>query len=248
MIERGALDVPDAPDAGELELAAACARGDGAAVGEFRARYFEPVIGSLRRMGLDAGQCDDVWQTLCQRLFVAAASDAGEAGRDGAANGAAPRIVRYAGSGQLAGLVRVAATRVALNWLEQAKRRGGGDSWIEQIAAGGSDPELHAMKHQHRDDLKRELAAAIEGLSPRDRMVLRMHLVERLGIDAIAGLCAMHRATAARSIARAKRALTETVRTRLIARWSVADGDLHAVRAMIDSQIDLSLERLLAGG
>jgi RNA polymerase sigma-70 factor (ECF subfamily) len=225
----------DELDPCELYLAAACVRGDGPALVQFRARYFEPLIPSLQRMGMEVCQCDDIWQTLCRRLLV------GEAGE-------APRIVRYVGAGQLAGLVRVAATRIALNWLEQAKRRAGGDSWIERMQAGGSDPELHAMKHQHRADLKQELEAAVEGLNPRDRMMLRMHLVERLGIDAIARLCSMHRATAARSIVRARRALTETVRTRLIARWNVADADLQAVRTLIDSQVDLSLERLLARG
>ncbi|HMG22779.1 MAG TPA: sigma factor-like helix-turn-helix DNA-binding protein, partial [Kofleriaceae bacterium] len=149
---------------------------------------------------------------------------------------------------QLAGLVRVAATRVALNWLEQDKRRAGGDSWIQGIAAGGSDPEFHAMKHQHRADLKQEVEAALDELSARDRMLLRMHLVERLGIDAIAALCSMHRATAARSIVRAKQALTDRVRAGLIARWNVAEPDLAAVGALVDSQIDLSLERLLARG
>jgi hypothetical protein len=68
-------------------------------------------------MRISAAQCDDVWQTLCKRLVV------GEAGES-------PRIVRYVGAGQLAGLVRVAATRVALNWLEHARTRAGGASWI----------------------------------------------------------------------------------------------------------------------
>jgi RNA polymerase sigma-70 factor (ECF subfamily) len=114
------------------------------------------------------------------------------------------------------------------------------------MAAGGSDPELHAMKRQHHAELKQELAAALDGLGVRERMLLRMHFVERLGIDAIARLCSMHRATAARSIARAKRELTDRVRTRLTARWNVAAHDLPALGALIDSQVDLSLGRLLA--
>lgn len=225
----------DGLDPAELYLAAACVRGDRLALVHFRARYFEPLVRSLARMGISAAQCDDVWQILCKRLVV------GEAGE-------APRIVRYVGAGRLAGLVRVAATRVALNWLEQDRRRAGGDSWIEAVAAGGSDPELHAMKHQQHADLKQEIEAALDGLGARERMLLRMHFVERLGIDAIARLCSMHRATAARSIARAKRELTDRVRARLIARWNVAAPDLPALGALIDSQVDLSLGRLLARG
>jgi RNA polymerase sigma-70 factor (ECF subfamily) len=222
----------DRLDAAELYLAAACARGDAAAMTLLRRRYFEPAIPSLRRMGLDAGQVDDVWQTVCDRLLVSAP-------------GEPPRMLRYAGGGELHGLVRVAATRLALNWLERDRRLADGDEWIDRVAADHSDPELHAMKRQHRVQLKEELESAIVSLTARDRMILRLHLVERLGIDAIAALCSVHRATAARSIARAKETLTARVRTRLMARWAVPDSDLPALKELVDSQLDLSLPRLL---
>jgi RNA polymerase sigma-70 factor, ECF subfamily len=224
----------NALDAAELYLAAACARGDDVALREFRVRYFDPLASSLRRMGLDAAHCDDVWQTLCERLFVAA--------RD-----SAPKIVRYAGGGDLAGLVRVAATRVALNWLAQAKRRTGGASWLDRLPAAESDPELRAMKHEHRTAFKRELEAALATLTVRQRMVLRLHLVERMSIDSIATICSIHRATAARIIVRAKETLTGRIRQRLIAQWSVPEHSLPALMSVITSQLDLSLERLLAG-
>jgi RNA polymerase sigma-70 factor (ECF subfamily) len=231
--QRNARAGTDALDAAELYLAAACARGDTAALLLLRTRYFNPLDGSLRRLGLGAAQRDDVWQTLCARLLVGAA-------------GAPPRIVRYAGTGDLAGLVRVAATRIALNWLERDKRYTNGDSWFDGLPASGSDPELHAMKRQHRAAVKEELEAAIRSLSPRQRMVLRLHLVERVGIDAIAAICSVHRATAARQVAIAKETLTTRVRVGLIARWHVSDPDLPALKALVDSQLDLSLKRLLA--
>jgi hypothetical protein len=76
-------------------------------------------------------------------------------------------------------------------------------------------------------------------------MLLRLHLVERMGIDAVAALCAVHRATAARSIVRAKETLTARVRARLMARWRIGDGDMAALKELVDSQLDLSLTRLL---
>jgi RNA polymerase sigma-70 factor, ECF subfamily len=151
--------------------------------------------------------------------------------------------VRYAGAGQLAGLVRVAATRLALNRLERAPR--GDDDWLDELQATSCDPELQFMKREHRTALKEELEAAINDLSPRQRMVLRLHLVERLGIDAIAAICSVHRATAARQVALAKETLAIRVRLRLVARWRVADPELAALRSLVDSQLDLSLRRLL---
>jgi RNA polymerase sigma-70 factor (ECF subfamily) len=220
-------------DAAELYVAIACARGDPAALAQFRTRYFEPLVPSLRRMGLGDAQLDEVWQTACDRLLVRHDDEP-------------PRILRYAGRGELRGLVRVAATRMALNWL-QRDRGSGTHDWLDRLPGGHSDPELHAMKLQHRGDLKEELEAAIASLSVRERMLLRLHLVERMGIDAVAAVCSVHRATAARSIVRAKETLAARVRERLMMRWRIADGDLPALKVLVDSQVDLSLTRLLAG-
>jgi RNA polymerase sigma-70 factor (ECF subfamily) len=220
-------------DAAELYLAAACWRGDERAVEALRERYFVPVEGALGRMGLGAAHRDDVWQTLCQRLLV---------GEDGAP----PRLVHYAGGGTLGGLVRVAATRLGLSILEQEKRTVATDALLEQIAVGSSGPELGLMKQQHRHELKQEVEAAIGDLSTRERLVLRLHLVEQVGIDAIAAAQGVHRATAARWVASAKEALGERVRARLSARWRVGDASLPALRTLVDSQLDLSLGRLLA--
>lgn len=220
-------------DAAELYLAAGCARGDPAALARFRARYFDVLAAHLRRMGLDAAQRDDVWQMLCTRLLV------------GDGDGP-PRVVRYAGAGKLSGLVKVAATRMALNWLAREQRGRDGDDWLDGLPATTSDPELHVMKHELRIALKEELEAVIKDLSSRQRMVLRLHLVERLGIDSIAAICSVHRATAARQVALAKETLAIRVRLRLVARWSSSDSDLLALKSVVDSQLDLSLPRLLA--
>ena len=227
----GELPRLDALDAAELYIAIACARGDAAALGQFRARYFEPLVASLRRMGLGDAQLDEVWQMMCDRLLVRRGDEL-------------PRILRYAGRGELRGLVRVAATRMALNWV-QRDRGSGTHDWIDRLPGGHADPELHAIKLQHRGELKEELEAAIASLSTRERMLLRLHLVERMGIDAVAALCSVHRATAARSIVRARDTLTARVRARLMARWRIGDGDMAALKELVDSQLDLSLTRLL---
>ena len=222
----------EALDATELYLAAACARGDDVAVRLFRVRYFEGLLPHLRRMGLGSAQCDDVWQTLCERLLVAT-------------SGGPPGLVRYVGSGELGCLLRVAVTRLALNYLHE-QLRSTRDDWLDELPGPHSDPELQLSRQQHRAEIKQEVAAALETLASRDRMVLRLHLVEGLGIDAIADVASVHRATAARWIARAKQTLAIRVRDRLLARWRVSNTSFPALRTVLDSQIDLSLERLLA--
>lgn len=223
----------DALDPAELWLAAACARGDAAALDRFRDRYFEVVAVALRRMGLDEADREDVWQTLCERLLVAT-------------DGAPARIVRYAGTGELPGLLKVAGTRVALNWLEREGRRRPEGDWLAAMPDTRSDPELHLLRDQHQTAFKEELAGALAALSVRDRAILRLHLVERVSIDVVAGLYAVHRATAARWITAAKAALATRVRERLAARLRVTEASLAVLRSLIDSRLDLSLERLLA--
>jgi RNA polymerase sigma-70 factor (ECF subfamily) len=230
----GADQSHDQLDAAELYLAVACARGDAAAVRQLRARYFDTIAGQLRRMGVDDATRDDVWQTLCERLLVAT-------------DDAPARIARYAGTGELAGLIRTAATRLALNWLDREKRRCSAGDWLDVLPDTRSDPELHLLKHRSCAELEEELAGALGVLAARDRSILRLHLVERLGIDRIAGVHVVHRATAARWVARAKQTLARLVRDRLVARWRLADGSLPALVSLVDIELDFSLERLLAG-
>lgn len=78
-------------------------------------------------------------------------------------------------------------------------------------------------------------------------MILRLHLVEGLSIDSIARICFVHRATVARWIVRLKKTLVSRVRDRLIEKWQIDDTALPSFRMLVDSQMDLSLERLLAG-
>jgi RNA polymerase sigma-70 factor (ECF subfamily) len=220
-------------DAVELYVAAACARGVPAALVQFRARYFDVLAVALHRIGVSADQVDDLWQLLCSQLFV------GDPGTS-------PRVVRYAGSGHLAGLVRVAATRQAIKLRLRDRRDERDDSWLDALPATASDPELRFMKQEHRDAVKQEIAAAVQRLTARQRMILRLHLVQRLGIDAIAAICAVHRATAARQVAQAKQALVTGVRLALIARWRVSERELPSLISLVATQLDLSLPRLLA--
>jgi RNA polymerase sigma-70 factor (ECF subfamily) len=216
----------------ELYVAAACSRGIPPALVQFRARYFDVLAVALRRIGVSADQVDDLWQLLCSQLFVGGP-------------GTPPRVVRYAGSGHLAGLVRVAATRHAIKLRLKDRRDERDDSWLGALPAAASDPELGLMKREHRDAVKQEIAAAVQRLTARQRMILRLHLVQRLGIDAIAAICSVHRATAARQVAHARETLVTGVRLALIARWGVSERELPGLISLVATQLDLSLPRLL---
>jgi len=225
---------PLAADAAELYVAAACQRGGSRALALFRAHYYAPLEPTLALMGLDASDRNDAWQILSTRLFVATA-------------GERARIVSYAGRGQLHGLMKVAATRLAIDHLEQRANRDreAGDTWLDRIPGATADPDLRLMKLQHRSELKEEVEAAIAELGTRERALLRLTVVERMGIDAIAAAYQTHRATVARWVIRAREQLAARIRARLSERWRISETELVEIRPLLDSQLELSLERLL---
>src|SRR5262249_10106510 len=153
-----------------------------AAIRAFEARYFTCIAAVVRRLRLPDDDAHEIAQTLRQRLFV---------GGDQAG------VLSYAGAGRLAGLVQVSAMRIALN-LRRGRRRIADDVAPEPPAVAGD--AIYA-KAEYRDKVKRAIEDAAAALAPRDRTLLRMHLVERSSIDDVATLYRVHRATAARWIA-----------------------------------------------
>lgn len=217
--------------ADEIFLACACALGDSAAVEAFERRYFALIPAVLSRLSLGPDQISEIRQILRIRLFVAEA-------------GCVARVVAYAGRGQLGGLVRVAALRAGLNLLRDRGRLDGDD--FEDIAVAGDDPELAALKDQHRVSFKAAFEAAIRDLPARQRSLLGLTIVKRLGIDRIGVIYGVHRATAARWIVQARDDLARSVRRALGRRLGVPEADVGDVVPLVASQLELSLERLLA--
>lgn len=75
--------------------------------------------------------------------------------------------------------------------------------------------------------------------------MLRLSLLEGLGIDAIARIYDLHRATVARRIARARESVAEGARRRLGEDARLAPSELASVTRACRSALDLSLVRAL---
>ena len=217
--------------ADENFLAGACALGDRAAVESFERRYFSVIPAVLSRLSLGRDEISEIQQVLRIRLFVAE-------------TGCVARVVAYAGRGQLGGLVRVAALRAGLNILRDRDRLDG-DSF-EDIAVADDDPTLALLKVQHRASFKAAFEEAIGSLPPRQRTLLGLTIVKRLGIDRIGVIYGVHRATAARWVVQARDDLARSVRRVLGRRLGVPEAEVGDVVPLVASQLELSLERILA--
>ncbi len=218
----------------DLPLVAACAAGDSAAIAVFETRYFRAVRPALRQMKLGNDMIDEVTQLVRQKLFIAK-------------NGQAP-ILSYVGKGNLANFVRVVATRTALSLLRKpnpaAVAQDDSDPLLE--ASEPSDtPQMRLLKAKHADDFKRAFEAAMSQLDAQERNLLRMSFVSKLSVDEIGRFYNIHRATAARRVARARARLAELTREVLARELTLKEGEFTSIVRLVHSGLDLSITRVL---
>jgi len=231
-------ECPDELDVEEVFLACACALGDRTAIAAFERRYFDVIPAALSRLSLGRDEIAEVQQTLRMRLFVADPE-----------HGTVPRVVSYAGHGRLGGLLRVAAVRAGLNLLRDRGRldANAGDG-LEDVPIAADNPELAKLKAQQRTAFKAAFEDAVASLTSRDRSLLDLAIVKRTGIDKLAAIYGVHRATAARWVTSARDNLTRAVHRILGERLGVRGGELENLLPLVESQVELSLERLLKTG
>jgi len=231
---------PSSLSADELYLAAACALGDRTAIATFESRYFGVIPAALSRLSLGRDEISEVTQVLRIRLFVAESP------------GEPARVLGYAGSGQLGGLVRVAPVRAGPHLLPDRGRiaspPGGSDAdgdYLEDIPIATDNAELARLKAQHRAAFKAAFSEAVAALEPRERSLLDLALNKGLGIDRIGAIYGVHRATAARWVSSARESLTRSLHKILAAKLGVSPSHVDDLLPLVESQLELSLERLL---
>lgn len=215
----------------DLYLACACEQGASAALAQFEQRYGEDLGRAHRRMGADAPAYDDFAQTLRQKLFV----------HDD------PKIGHYAGQASLRSWLRVAAVRTLLNMKRgQAGRElAVDDERLGALPAPVDDPEIAYLKHHYREAFEKAFVDAAAALSPEERNVLRGHYAAGLSIDQLAATRGIHRATAARRVRSARERLLGETRRLLLERLKLARPELESVMRLIESQLHVTVERLL---
>jgi RNA polymerase sigma-70 factor (ECF subfamily) len=216
----------------DLALAFACGAGSGAAVAAFEHGYADDMRAILARLHAGPDLTDEIHQRVRHRLFVAEP-------------GGQPSIRRYTGKGELLAFVRVTALRVGLDVLRaRGARKEVPDDELAELSAAET-PELQYLKALYRREFKLAFEAAMAGLAPRSRTVLRYAVVDRLSIDKIATIYDLHRSTIARQLNEVRRELVDRVRDELARRLRLTAGDLASILRLIVSDVDLSIERVL---
>ena len=229
-VDRLGVPVPPEPFGEDLVLACACALGHPRAIAVLEREFLQPARASIARVQSDPDIIEDAAQELRRKLLV----------------GPPPRIASYEGRAPLTAWVRLAAARMAVDI-----GRGKGatiradDKEIEGLVAL-EDPEVIFLRNRYREDFQSALRAALGNLSPRDRTLLRMSVLNGLSIDEIAVPHRVHRSTVARWLAEIRERILAEVRRHLGEKHpALTETEFSSLSRAVQSQLHLSLIRVL---
>lgn len=219
-------------NAADLYLARACADGDSNAIAIFEDENMRRAEGAVGKKGVSRDVIEEAKQNVRERMLVGAESD--------------PRILDYNGRGDLKNWLRVAVVREAVYLAKKADREGPLTYELFTFADPAADPEIGYFKARYRAEYKQSFEAAITQLEARERSLLRQQYVLGLTVDQIGAIYQVHRATAARWVQSAREELLSKARLELAKRTGLSRTELEGIVRMIESQLNVSLNRLLA--
>ena len=224
----------DAMHTDDLYLACGCTAGDAAALAGFEAHCGFAIARTIAAAGVSMADRADLGQVVRQRLLIAPV------------HGGVPRIATYSARGSLRTWVRVVATREAARvWPRWRRELSTGDDELVGLIATDDNPEIRYLKCLYRQEFRRAFHTAVDALGDRELLLLRQHTIDGLGVDQLARLHGVHRATAARWVQAAREAVLAGTRRELVQRLRLDRSELASIMRLIESQLDVSLPRLL---
>jgi len=220
--------------AADLYLACAAALGVPEAVAAFERQYMTRVPQFVGHMKLQQHALDELGQQLREWLLLPRGDRP-------------PKLTEYSGRGSLVGWLRVVAVRVAVDQLRGEQRHAADplDRELPFLDIGGDEPELQLLRTRYRPRFREALEAAAKTLTPRERNVLRMSLVEGLTFEQIAPLFRVTKSTVHRWLGEAQRRLLREVRRFFRDQVGLSASELDSVARLLQSQVDFSLPSLL---
>lgn len=212
-LSSASIDAAEALHVGDLWLATAASLGDAQAIAALEETVMRPVLERMR----GREHADDVAQLLRAQLLV----------------GESPRILGYAGRAPLERWLGVALSRMLEHARRDASKHGVLDDDGELAAA--TDLEHTLLRAEARAALAEALRTAVGELDAEDRALLRLHVSDQLGIDELARLYGVHRATAARRVERARRELGRLTRRSLATQLALPPWEVESLVRIVRS-------------
>lgn len=217
----------------DLYLACAAGYGDALAIEAVERTCIAKLAPALSRI-ITPSEIDDVTQMLRQRLFLGS-------------NDRRPRLLDYAGRGELRAWVRASAIRTAFEHVRKSKRQRAHEADLEfGLPNRAEDPTLDQVRQRFQGEFRAAFQLALAALDARQRTLLRQHFLDGLTTEELGTVYRIHRATAFRWLREARTELLKRIRAELVDRLDVRRNELDSLLRLIDSRFEVSAQRILA--
>lgn len=214
--------------AADLWLAFHAGGGNPQAQAAFEATCMRDLSTHLTARRASPSQADEAVQRLRHHLLLSR----GEAGS---------RLHLYGGRGDLRAWVRVAALRMWLNLERETSRERGAPAEDQLADQAAGDLELEFLKGTYRESFHRAFLEVLGELPASERLVLKLHYLDRLGMEEIGRILGVHRLTVLRRLERTRETLSNTTKDRLATQLRLSGTEVESLLRMIQSRLDLSL-------
>ncbi len=218
--------------AGDLFLAAAALSGQATAVAKLTQVCWPVALRYLRRVAAAPTELEDIAQELWKTLLVGI--DAG-----------GPKLANYSGRGPLGAFVGITAQRIGIARFRRndtAARAARAAAELETLTV---DPELAFIKDRFRTDFQDAIGQVLRALDDRTRMLLNLHVVDRVTIARMARAYGVRQSTVSRWLQKARQRVARDTQRELARRLQLSQSDFDSIRRLVLSQLEVSVSRLL---
>jgi RNA polymerase sigma-70 factor (ECF subfamily) len=233
LADRSPAAEPLLEHAGDVYLACACALGAPRAAEAFERLHGPTMAKAIARVDGTRAIVEDTLQSLRMKLLVPH-------------DGKPARIAEYSGRAPLKNWLAVIAMRAAIDARRSAADRPHAALEAgEDVISANIAPELELIRRRYKRELEDAIRDAVSGLTARERLVLRMNLVEGVGVTRLGDIYRVSRATAARWVVAARERLFERTCDLFCERQNLTRAEFASLAPMLQSQLEVSLlERL----
>lgn len=220
----------------DLYLARACVNGVRGAAAMVESHCRPAIARYLARLDCIPDRVQEITQVILTRALVATA------GRPSA-------LETYQGRSALAHFIGIAAQRLALDDRRAAKNeRKLLDRLAEEPAMPVRGPEQSLLRERYRASLEAALRAALAGLTGRERVVMKLHLLGGVSTTRIGKMYQVNQATVSRWLTRVRRGIWDEVARRLRDELGLADSEVESLLMAVGSRLDIGLSSALGSG
>jgi len=218
----------------DLYLAFACSKQVAPALREFAERHLSRIDTFLKRFGDGAVRAEDVRREVEDTLLF---------GRDGSP----ARIGQYSGRGPLERFVRTAARHAALTLLRRLRPAASAedfDALASQLAAPPDGSESFVAA-RYEAVVREALRVALLTLDRRQRIIVRLHLVQNVTLTQIGKMLKVNQSTVSRALAGAVDTIQKEIRRQLRESEGMNESEMQSVVRDVRNRIDLNMSRML---